>query len=461
MKKFIGDKAFYTMLFTLLLPMVIQQGITNFVTLLDNIMVGTLGTEELNSVAIINQLFLVFNLAVFGGVSGLSIFGAQFFGKKDMQGMAYALRVKLYFAVVCSALSIAIFCFFDAELISLFLDRANNTPEALARTLELAVSYIKIAIWGLIPFSIVQAYTSSLRETGDTVAPMKASLLAVALNLAGNYLLIFGNFGFPALGVAGAATATVISRWVELVYVLVYAHKNTDKYTFFADAYKSFYVPQDLLKKVAIVASPLLINEVLYALSGVFVAQNYATRGLVVVAANSINSTTWQLFCVIMFSMGAAVSILVGRHLGANDIQKAKDDANKLLFANIVIQIIVGLFIVGSAFIVPLLYNTEPEVRSLATQMMIVAGIALPFHSIAHTSYFVFRSGGKTIITFFFDCVYSMVVLVPISFYLCRYTSLPILQCYILVQTAECAKVLIAIPLFKSGFWAKNVVDNE
>ncbi len=458
-EKYIGSKAFYKMVFVLVLPLVIQQGITNFVTLLDNVMVGALGTQQLNSVAIVNQLIFVFNLAIFGAVSGVSIFGAQFYGKGDQKGMCYTLRIKLYVGFACAVGSILLFKTCAASLVGLFLDPTTNDAASLAATLEYAMSYINIVVWGLIPFMIVQAYTSTLRETGDTVAPMYGSLIAIFVNLIGNYLLIFGAFGFPQLGVRGAAVATVLARWVEMTYILIYAHRSIVRYPFFGALLKEWYVPLDLLKKVSIVGLPLLLNEVLYSLGITFVNQNYSTRGLSVVAAVNITTTAWQLFCVIMFAMGSAVSILVGQQLGAGEIEKAREVDNKLLFFTVTSHIGIGLLIMAAAPFIPLLYNTEAEVRALATQLLMIAGAALPIHAYTHVAYFTIRSGGKTFITFLFDSVYTWVVSVSISFVLCRFTALPLLVCYAAVQFADIIKLFIAMPMLNSGFWAKNVIE--
>lgn len=457
-RKYIGDRAFYKMLVALILPMIIQQGVTNFVSLLDNVMVGSLGTLQMSGVAIMNQLIFVYNLALFGGLSGVAIFGAQFFGRGDNEGMRHAVRIKLYFGLLFTLLALAVFVLFGGQLAGLFLNEENNDPAALAATLEYAMDYLRIALWGLLPFMVVQVYGGTLRETGETVAPMTASVLAIAVNLVGNYLLIFGHFGFPRMGVAGAALATVISRWVEFAYILVFTHRHQDRFPFMAGVYAGFYVPAGLLKKVLITGSPLLLNEVLWSIGTTFVNQNYSTRGLTVVAAVNITSTAWNLFCVIMFAMGNAVSILIGQQLGAGQIEQAKDTDRKLLFASTALHVLIGLLIIAAAPLIPRLYNTEPEVRALAARLLMVAGASLPIHAFIHCAYFTIRSGGKTVITFFFDCVYTWVIPVPLSFVLCRMTALPILAVYAVVQFSDAIKLFIAVPMLKSGFWAQNVV---
>lgn len=304
-RKFIGDRNFYKILWILVLPLIIQQGITNFVSLLDNLMVGRLGTLHMSAVSIANQLVFVFNLAIFGGISGASIFGTQFFGSGDYKGMRDTFRFKMIFSVVTSVIAIVVFTVFGENLIMLFLKSEANSAEDIAKTLSEACAYLDIAVVGLIPFAVVQAYAGTLRETGETVAPMIASVAAIAVNFVFNLLLIFGLCGFPALGVRGAAIATVMSRFVELIVVVVATHRHPDKFRFIEGAYKSPHVPAQLVKRIAITGTPLLVNEVLWSLGTTFVTQNYSVRGLTVVAAINITTTAWNLFCIIMFAMGS------------------------------------------------------------------------------------------------------------------------------------------------------------
>lgn len=457
---FIGDRAFYRNLLVLVIPMIIQQGITSFVSLLDNVMVGRLGTESMSGVAIVNQLLFVFNLTIFGGLAGASIFGAQFYGKGDHHGVRAAFRFKIILGMLMTVLAITVLALFGDPLISLFLSDDGSGGD-LALTLQEAKSYLFVMLFGLLPFALSQAYSSSLRETGETVSPMTASIIAILTNLILNYVLIFGHFGAPRLGVVGAAVATVVSRYVEAVYLIVQTHRHPEKYRFIVGAYKSLSIPRDIVKKILITGTPLLLNELLWSVGTTMVNQSYSTRGLTVVAATNIAGTVWNLFCVIMFAMGNAVSILIGQQLGAGEIEEAKRTDNKLLFFTVVLHIGVGILIAISSPFIPLIYNTEPAVRSLTTQLLLVAGAALPIQSFAHVTYFTIRSGGKTLITFLFDCVYTWVLPLPIAFFLCRFTTIPVIWVYFCVQFADIFKVVIGILLLRSGIWAKNIVADH
>lgn len=189
MKKFIGDKNFYKMILAIAVPIMIQNGITNFVGLLDNIMVGRIGTEQMSGAAIVNQLIFVYNLCIFGGVSGAGIFTAQYFGQKDNEGVRNTFRYKLWMALILTVGTVVVFLIGGEQLISMYL-HGEGSVENLAATLAYGKQYLYIMLIGLPPFMMVQVYASTLRECGETVTPMKAGITAVVINLVFNYILI-------------------------------------------------------------------------------------------------------------------------------------------------------------------------------------------------------------------------------------------------------------------------------
>ena len=461
LKKFIGSRAFYASVVALILPMMVQQGITQFVNLLDNVMVGRLGTQPMSGVAIVNQIVFIFNLTIFGGLSGASIFGAQFFGKGDMEGVRSTFRFRLLFGAVVVVLGMAVFLTWGEDLFSLYLDENASTPAELAATLNYAKDYTAIIIWGFFPFMIVQCYSSVLRDAGETVGPMVSSMIAIFVNLIGNYLLIYGSFGFPKLGVAGAALATVIARWSEMAYLVFYAHRRKKKFTFLQGAYRSFRIPLPLVRQIAVTGTPLLLNEVFWSIGTAMVSMCYATRGLTAVAATNINSTVWNLFAIVMAAMGNAIGILSGQLLGAGDIQGAKDTVRKLLFFSVAVNLLIGGAIVAVSPLIPFIYNTEAVVRQTATHLLMISGSFLPLSAFTQGSYFTIRSGGKTFITFLFDCVYTWVVCLPIAFLLSSFTSLPLEWVFLCVQAADILKAVIGAVMLKSGIWANNMVSGD
>ena len=459
-ENYIGDREFYHRLLVLVVPMIIQQGITSFVSLLDNVMVGRLGTEAMSGVAIVNQLMFVFNLTIFGGLAGASIFGAQFFGKGDHEGVRAAFRFKMIFSVLMTVLAIVGLVFYGDELVGLFLTDDGSGGD-LALTLSEAKKYLFVMLFGLLPFGVSQSYSSTLRETGETVAPMAASIIAILTNFVLNYVLIFGKLGLPAMGVVGAGIATVISRYVESIYLIIAAHSRPDKFEFIRGVYKTLRIPGEIAKRIILTGTPLMLNELFWSIGTTMINQSYSTRGLTVVAATNIAGTAWNLFCIIMFAMGNVVSIMVGQQLGAGEIEEAKRTDNRLLFFTTATHVGVGILIAIAAPFIPLIYNTEPVVRELTTQLLLVDALALPIHAYVHVTYFTIRSGGKTVVTFLFDCLYTWVFPMPLAFILCRYTALPMITIFFCVQFIDIVKVIIGTILLRSGMWAKNLVADE
>lgn len=459
--QFIGDKAFYIGVITLILPMIVQLGISNFVNLLDNVMVGQLGTEEITSVAIVNQLVFVFNLTIFGGVSGASIFGAQFHGKGDVTGLRHSFRYRIWMAAIVVVVGLLVFLSFGESLIDLFLNEAEGDSGDLMRTMALGKSYLRVTLWGIVPFAFSQCFASTLKDTGETVIPMAASVIAIVVNLSLNYVLIFGKFGAPAMGVVGAGVATAISRYVELAFIATMTIVKRKKFTFMVGAFRSVRVPWKLVKRITITGMPLMINETLWALGNTLISQCYSLRGPSAIAAVSINNTVWQIFSIIMMALGNAIAILVGQMLGANAFDEAKALVKKLMFFNVSVNVVMGLLIVVFAPIIPQVYNTTEMVKELAASLLIVSGIVLPIDAYVHGTYFIIRSGGKTLITFLFDCVFSLAVSFPIAYLLANFTGLSLLWIYACVQGVNVIKVVMGTVLIRSGSWARNVVSES
>ena len=453
----IGDRRFYAMVLAIVVPIIIQNAITNFVNLLDNIMVGQVGTEQMSGVSIANQLLFVFNLCVFGGLAGAGIFSAQFFGANNQEGVRHCFRYKLIVCIGLLALGLAILLPGGRFLITRFLhDEAD--PARVELTLRHGLGYLRIMLVGLFPFALTQAYASTLKEIGETRLPMYAGICAVFVNLAFNWLLIFGHLGFPKLGVEGAAIATVLSRFVELAIVVTYTHRHARRYPFIQGAYRSLRIPGALARDITLKGMPLLVNEALWSSGMTLLAQCYSVRGLNVVAAMNISNTIANLFAVTIFSMGAATAILVGQSLGANDMEEARTRAWRLIVFSLAITTATLIVMNIVAPFIPRLYRTSGEVRALATQFLRIYACCMPLFSFCNSAYFTLRSGGKTGITFLFDCGYTWLVAVPLAWCLVHMTALPVVTIYLMVQMADLLKCVLGFILLKKGVWMNNMV---
>lgn len=457
-RKLVGDKAFYKMVLAIAVPIMIQNGITNFVSLLDNIMIGQIGTEQMSGVAIVNQLLFVYNLCLFGGVSGAGIFTAQYFGQKNDEGIRQTVRFKVWMVAFITLLTIILLLTGGSSLITLYL-QGKGTAESAAVTLTYGQQYLWIMLLGLPPFMMVQVYSSTLRECRQTILPMKAGVVAVFVNLILNYILIYGKFGAPALGVQGAAIATIISRYVEAAIVLLHTHRHKADNPFVEGLYSTLKVPGSLVQKILIKGTPLLLNETLWAAGMAMLTQCYSVRGLNVIAALNISNTISNVFNIVFIALGDSVAIIVGQLLGAGKMKEARDTDNKMIAFSVFCCACVAFIMLILARFFPLLFKTNEEARTLATYFIMVVALFMPQNAFLHASYFTLRSGGKTIITFLFDSVFIWCVSVVIAFTLSRYTTLPVIAVFTFVQLGDLIKCVIGFVLVKKGVWLQNIVS--
>lgn len=441
------------------LPIMLQNGITNFVNMLDNIMVGRIGTDPMTGVSIVNSLLFVWNLCVFGGLSGIGIFTAQYCGKGDHEGVRRTFRLQIIMSVLLVLIGIAVFASYGEPLINLYLHEDGGGGSVQA-TMQAARSYLGVMCIGFLPFALTQAYGTTIRSHGETIAPMIASFLAVGVNLVGNYILIFGKLGAPAFGVVGAAIATVISRFVELTYIVVWAHTHAERVPFVVGALRSLYVPSDLTLSCIQKGTPLLLNEALWSGGQAMLTQCYSVRGLSVVSAFNISQTLANLFNVAFISMGSATAIIIGQKLGEWGESKArelKEEAWKLTLFSVFLCLISASLMFAISGIFPKIYNTTDEIRALAAGLICVTACFMPVHAFNNSSYFIIRSGGKTFITFLFDSCFCWAASIPAAFYLAHYTQVPILPMYAAVCSVELVKVVIGLTLVNKGIWIRDI----
>ena len=457
LSKFIGDKAFYKVAMTVAVPIMIQNFITNFVSMLDNLMVGRLGTEQMSGVSIVNQLIFIFGLAVFGALSGAGIFTAQFYGKNDKEGIRHTIRYKAIITTLLFTVATVIFLVFDDQLINLFLHESDSSGD-IEQTLFFAKSYLKIMVLGALPFCVTQVFSSTLRETGETVAPMVAGVIAVITNCCFNALLIFGLLGFPALGVEGAAIATTVSRFVECGIVIIYVIVKRRKFPYLKGLFKSLHIPKKTFRDITFKGMPLLFNEFFWSLGMSLLSVAYSLHGIDVVAGYSISSTVMNLANIAFISLGTSIGIIIGKQLGANEFDKAYDTDRKLITFSVAISFFIGVGVFFAGDKIPLLYNVTPEAKELAAYFIRVCACFIPVHAFANASYFTIRSGGKTLVTFLMDSVFIMCVNVPIAFGLYYIADIPIWVSFPIIQAIDIIKVIVGMILVKKKVWLNNIV---
>ena len=458
LKRYVGDKAFYSKTLAIALPIILQNLITNFVSLLDNIMVGQLSTAQISAVTIANNnLLFIFNLCLFGGAAGAGIFTTQFHGSGDHEGVRHTFRFKMYICIGLAAVGAAIFYFAGTPMINLYL-LGEGDPALAAETLRHGQDYLRTMLWGMLPFALTNAYASTLRETEHPTVPMVAGLVAMVVNLVLNYILIFGHFGVPAMGVTGAAIATVIARYVELLIVVAWTHLNPKKNPFVRGVYRSLYIPGKLLKSVALKGILLMLNEGFWSLGMAVLNQSYSFCGLDVTPALSITYTLCNLTAVVFRSLGNTVGIITGQMLGSNCPEEEVRDSNRKLSALCVVSgVLVGVITGIIAGIFPNIYNTTAEIRHLASWFIIISAFNMPLQAYIFPVYFTLRAGGKALATFIFDSGAVWATCIPLVFILSHYTSVHILVIFALCNSIDLLRCGIGYLLIRNGSWIQNL----
>lgn len=452
------ERTIYRRALKLAVPMMIQNGITNMVVLVDNLMVGSLGTEAMTAVSIAGQLIFVFNLAIFGGISGPGIYGAQYYGQGNVEGFQNTVRMKIWVCGICTLIGLLLFIFGGETLISLYLHGESADVDAVL-TMSYAKQYLEIMLFSLFPFVVTQIYASSLRETGDSLKPMLAGVVSVFVDIVFNYLLIYGKCGMPRMGVQGAAVATVLARVVEAFVVVLWAHIRKKQHEFLWGLYRTILLPKELMMKMLKKGTPIFFNEFLWAGGMAALTQCYSTRGLEIVAGLNISNAICNLLNVVFVALGSAVGILSGQTLGASHYEKAKKDVFQLMWFSAAISAGLTVILIAISGVFPNLYDTTEQIRSYGQWFIVITALYFPVQGLLNSLYFTLRSGGKTFITFLFDSVYSWVVTLPIALILCHLTSLPILAVYAIVQAADIIKMIVGYLLIQKGIWISNIVE--
>ncbi len=457
-KKLFGDKAFYKMVLAIAVPMMLQNGISNFVSMLDNIMVGAVGTEAMSGVSIVNQLNNIFMFSMFGAVGGIGIFTAQYYGKGDTEGVRKTFRFKLFVGAALTALFMFVFYFFMKTLVGSYLYDTTNGGD-LELAMESAVSYFRVLLLSFPAFFLLQVYASTLRECSETMVPMQAGIVAVFVNLGLNYLLIYGKLGFPELGVRGAAIATVIARYVEVGIVIIWAHTHSERQSWVKSVYRTLAVPKKDIPRFLVKALPLLANEICWSIGQAVLTQCYSTRGLTVVAGLNIAVTLNNCVNIIYFTMGSAVGIIIGQILGTGDLKKAKDADAKMITFSVLCSFVSSAILLLAALFFPEFYNVTAEAKTVARQFIYVYACVASQHAFLQATYFTLRAGGRTGLTVLYDSGAVWFLSIPVAFLLSRFTTIPAVWIFVFVSVADIGKIALGCYFLKKNVWLNNIVS--
>lgn len=445
------DKKFIKTLMLLAIPIILQSLVTASLNLLDNLMIGSLGENEIAAVGISNQFYMLYYYTIMGITLGAGIFMSQFWGKKDVTSIHKFLGISLVVGMI-STIFFAILAFFFPEMImKIFID--ENI------VIEQGVAYLKMVALSYIFTTISLAYAAALRSIGQTKIPMYGSLVGLVFNGILNYIFIFGKFGAPVMGVAGAALGTTVSRFMELAFILFIIYKNKNVVAGKISQLLDFNF--DLIKRYFITATPVVFNDVMWiaGITAYFIA--YSKLGINATATMQIANTINNVFNIFGIGIASASAILIGNKIGAGKEEDAKEDAIKISVFGVLIGIIIGIFFFFLSPFIAMLFKITPETYENLIFVLKVMAIILPLRFFGITQIIgVLRGGGDVMYAIVTELVAVWLIGVPLSFIGAVYFNLPITIVYILVCLEEPFKAIATYPRLRSGKWIKNLVKN-
>ena len=427
MKKFLGNKTFYLTTLSIALPIMAQQFVTSFVNLIDNIMIGSVGSLALTSVTVANRIYLIFNSTLFGICGAAGIFIAQYYGAKDHRKCQKILDINLACGLLVAIGFVIALLIIPRQLIEIF-----SSSQAV---IDESMRYIQFAVLTYIPYAFSFSIMMALRAVGINKIQLVIGSITVLTNTTLNFILIFGHLGLPALGVQGAAIATSIARFLELGIYLVLLLRKKYLFTFSISGLLHLDVP--LIRSMIKKAIPLTANEIFFSLGLSIIFLSYMRCNESLIPAISVVDTVMQIAYIIFSGLSSAVSILIGNRLGANQISEARDNAYKLIAFGVMIAIVIASIFVSIA----------PIIKSCL----------LPVYCYNACVFFTLRAGGDTFSTMLMDSGFLWGAGVLISTVLSMFTNISLVYLFTIVEASDIMKLFIATYFFKKGRWAKNI----
>ncbi len=442
-------------MFTIALPVALQQLISLAVVMLDNVMVGSLGDISLSAVSQANQVTVFFTFFVRGISGGAALLISQYWGKKDT-GRIKQIFAMTFITTVILAGSVTLLVFiFPNHVVKFF---SNNTE-----ILSEATSYIKIACFSYILFAVSDTFIAMLRCVEIVKITFIVSIISFFTNLGGNYILIFGKLGLPAMGVRGAALATVIARGTELIIVMLFFFKGQKKLS--VHAKDLFYAERAMWKDFFRYGIPVIVGDVQWGLVGVVKAVIIGRLTVEMMAAVSITDVVMQLGLIFANGLAAGACVIIGKTVGVNNFEKTKEYSRSIEIIFAAVGIIMGLLVFTSrAFPVSLYSNISQQTRDLAMQLLAIGAVSLigtSYHMACFTG--INRGAGDSRFVFLVDMICGWLVVVPLSAlaaagYLNEWHplfTLPLV--YLCTRIDQCFKWIIAFIRLRGNKWIRNV----
>ncbi|EOU1740506.1 MATE family efflux transporter [Clostridium perfringens] len=445
------DKRFYRLLFSIALPIAVQNLITFMVSMVDTLMVGALGEIQLSAVSIANNLFFVLTILMFGLAGGSNIMISQYWGKGNVKTIHKILAIMYRVCLLITGIFIFIALFLPKYFMGIF-----TTDKAV---IDFGASYLRIVCIGYLFYSITNCTIMMLRSVKTVSISIIVYTASLVVNSILNWILIFGNLGAPELGIRGAAIATVCARITEfsivLVFMFIYERKIGLKIEHLLK------LDKEILKDYVGLCTPVLCNELLWAIGASMISVIVGRMGTEVVAANSINGVAHQFVTVFIFGMSNATAVIIGNTIGEGKKEKAKEYAYSIGIFSVVMGCISGLMILLIKPFVVNFYNVSYSTKLIAMEIMTVTSGIIVFQSLASNFMMgVLRGGGDAKFVLINDLIFMWLVAIPGGFFVAFVLELPVALVFLVIKCDEILKSLTSVYRVISGKWVNDVTKD-
>ena len=443
------DKEYLRRLFVIALPLILQQLITYSVNLLDTMMIGHFGDVSLAAVNLVNQFYLIFSMIIFGSISGGNVLNAQFWGKKDVKSIHHVMGIQFMLALIVGSLFLIASQIFPREILKIY-----SKDEAV---IESGILYLRIISAVFLLFPVGQIYSGALRCTGNARTPMLISGFTLCINALLNYLLIFGKLGLPALGIAGAAIATVIARFLEaFLYIFITYSKRLPTA---ANPREMFYFEKPLLLLVLKKGAPVIINETIWGLGTNAYATVFSGISTASIAAYSAISPVDNIAQALFIGVGDACAVLIGNMLGADELKTARRYAKFTLCLSWCTAVLTGVILFLLRGPILNLYNLSDTAKGFAMTLLAIAAAILWMRTSNYTLIIgILRPGGDALFCLITETLVMWLIGVPLARLMAFHFRLPVYWAYFGFVAEEAIKLLIFFIRYKHDKWVVNLV---
>lgn len=444
------QSVFYSTLLKLAIPIVIQNLITSSINMVDTVMIGKIGEVEIAAVGIANQYFFLFSLLIIGITSGAGIFISQYWGQKDKENIRRTLGISLISSIIFSVFFTIIAFAMPDTIMRLF----NRDPYVI----ELGSQYLKIVSISYVFTAISLVFGVSSRSVEDTVAPMLVSIIALLVNASLNYIFIFGHLGLPAMGVKGAALATVIARIVEAIALILYIY--TKKGVLAAKWKQMLDLNKRFIQRALRTIIPVVINDMCWALAMIIYAIAYGHLGTKAMAAVQITTTIQNIFMVFTFGLAGGAAVMIGHQVGAGNISEGQEYTRRFIKLSAIVGLFIGIILALSAPTVLSFFNISEEVYNSALKILYITSLIMSVKVLGVVIVVgILRGGGDAVHALKVEAFTMWGVGVPLAFLGSFVFKFPVEIVVLLVGLEEVAKVVFTIKRLKTSEWIRQVTN--